>query len=500
MNKQTAASIYDGMSDDEKDAVLGMKAKGVKGIDAIKKVHAEKLAGVTAESKRDLLQPEADGMDQIEAAGTGAAKFLTGGATDAAAGVGAGLATGIEALTQGKGLGDVVDDVKAGYREGRGERRAYEEEQFQKAPEAYSAGGVVGALTGGAVGGKAAKSMTLGERSLLNAGQGAASGYGMSDSDSVMGDLLSMLGGAALGGAAPLVVPGIQALRGAPKAAKEAIKGPVGAGLKKTAVEMAGDTPVLRKLGKLKTNIAAEKAAAGRHPIAPGVVPKGATAVGVDDLAGYASREGVEAPPLMSIADEAVGPAAPSGLELARPPAARMADEAMSVIDDEMGLARALSEDAPEEIVELVTKKAAAPASPVSAAKEAIDEVDEVVKPKASPSGKRTEREWRMAEDSEKAAAIEDAFPALQERWGDVDAGSMAQATGLSSSDVRRLLPDIARRIMGVSKPGAPAQGVRGRQRASSQFDPEAAKKQVAAGKEAGPKATRAERAHRAFR
>lgn len=146
-------------------------------------------------------------MDAVEAFGTGAAKFLTGGLTDAAAGVGAGAASGIEALTQGKGIGGAAEDAMSGYREGRGERRAYEEEQYQESPLAYGAGGAVGSLTSAPLMAGKSLATTAGKGAVGGAAQGAA----LSEEDDLFGDFLNAMVGGGVGALAPVAASGIGA-------------------------------------------------------------------------------------------------------------------------------------------------------------------------------------------------------------------------------------------------------------------------------------------------
>ena len=193
---------------------------GVRGSVPAENLEKAKLLGWAVDEAADAAAPagekKSSAMDSVEAFGTGAAKFLTGGLTDATAGAFAGLATGIEALTQGKGLGGAAEDAMAGYREGRGERRAYEEEQYQESPLAYGAGGLTGAL----VGGKAlpTQGKTLAGTMGRSGAAGAATGLSMSEEDTVSGDLMNLLLGGALGGAAPAVGAGLGK-------AKDAVKG-----------------------------------------------------------------------------------------------------------------------------------------------------------------------------------------------------------------------------------------------------------------------------------
>lgn len=391
-----------------------------------------------------------DAMDAVESFGTGAAKFLTGGLTDAAAGVGAGAASGLEALTQGD---DVLEKMKEGYKEGRNERRAYEEGQYEKNPLAYGAGGLVGGLVGAKGAGRALQGKTLPGTMLRNAGMGAAQGYSMSESDDAAGDLLSMLAGGAIGGALPLAGPALRQLKKIPGALKGAASGPVAQGLKKTAVESASDIPVVRKLARAKANIDEARAAS-----APATEEIPVTSAMIEDLG--------------------EGPVQASGLKLARPPKAPIEDleQSLASIDDEMGLQRALSdepqmsveptEDAP---LELTQKKPAAEpdfdidvvepeAKPATSMPEALEQqmsdVDEVLARPAKAPLRKSAAEWGPhGPTAEKRAAIEAAIPGSLEKYGTIDLAEIHNRTGIPTSDLAKILPRIAAEYRGVAPP-----------------------------------------------
>lgn len=127
-----------------------------------------------------------------ESALMGGARFLSLGQDDTAAGVGAGLGAGVQALLDGRGLSEAADEAGGAYTEGRDEQRKRAEQAYKENPWAYRAGAALGtgATVGAGAAGLAAKGATALTRAAANPlVQAGVGGAGLMDSDTAQGNV-----------------------------------------------------------------------------------------------------------------------------------------------------------------------------------------------------------------------------------------------------------------------------------------------------------------------